>query len=430
MASEDLVVLEDPLGAELGDLAVLEPHRVQPARRRGRGPRATVTPAPASWSSSAAARPAKPAPTTTTSTSSHGEPSPCERRIPCATQGPTADREAASIRVGSRMTQTSRRLRARPTESRGASCEAGAAPSGPPEPGRHPGRLRPPGIGSLSPARPGHPGAARRGRTTHSCCPCTRTRSPTDTPIERNATLHVYNWADYLWPKMFREFEDRYSNYGVTVELTTFNDISDGHPEDDLGTGRGGRVLPGSVVDLAARDRRAPPAAHARADPEPDAATGPTSRTPSTTASGATRCRTRSTRRASRTDATTSPTRGPLDEQPLRHPVGPRVPGEGHRSTTTSARRSGWRCSATASSDVNTGDAGRDRHGEGRHPRPHRPDERPADDQRHLREDAAGRVLGRQLVVGRHRRRLRVQPAEGHSPDRSSGSGTRRAAAG
>src|SRR5207342_1573006 len=84
-----------------------------------------------------------------------------------------------------------------------------------------------PGIGALSPrdrdilespARPDNP----------QLLPLYQDPIPTDTPIERNATLHVYNWDQYLWPKLFREFEDRYSKYGVTVELTTFNDISDG----------------------------------------------------------------------------------------------------------------------------------------------------------------------------------------------------------
>ena len=84
-----------------------------------------------------------------------------------------------------------------------------------------------PGIGALSPrardilenpARPENP----------QLLPLYQDPIATDTPIERNATLHVYNWDQYLWPKLFREFENAYSSYGVTVELTTFNDISDG----------------------------------------------------------------------------------------------------------------------------------------------------------------------------------------------------------
>jgi spermidine/putrescine transport system substrate-binding protein len=42
------------------------------------------------------------------------------------------------------------------------------------------------------------------------------------TPIETNVTLHVYNWGYYLWPALFRRFEDQYKKYNVKVELTTF----------------------------------------------------------------------------------------------------------------------------------------------------------------------------------------------------------------
>ncbi len=51
---------------------------------------------------------------------------------------------------------------------------------------------------------------------------------PTDTPIEEGATLQLYNWKDYLWPKLYTEFEDKYADYGVKIEVTTFNDIAQG----------------------------------------------------------------------------------------------------------------------------------------------------------------------------------------------------------
>jgi spermidine/putrescine transport system substrate-binding protein len=51
---------------------------------------------------------------------------------------------------------------------------------------------------------------------------------PTDTPIEEGATLQLYNWKDYLWPKLYREFEAKYADYGVKIEVTTFNDIAQG----------------------------------------------------------------------------------------------------------------------------------------------------------------------------------------------------------
>jgi spermidine/putrescine transport system substrate-binding protein len=43
-----------------------------------------------------------------------------------------------------------------------------------------------------------------------------------DTPIETDVTLQVYNWGYYLWPALFRRFEDQYKKYNVKVELTTF----------------------------------------------------------------------------------------------------------------------------------------------------------------------------------------------------------------
>jgi spermidine/putrescine transport system substrate-binding protein len=45
----------------------------------------------------------------------------------------------------------------------------------------------------------------------------------TDTPIETDVTLQVYNWGYYMWPALFRRFEDQYKQYNVKVELTTFN---------------------------------------------------------------------------------------------------------------------------------------------------------------------------------------------------------------
>jgi spermidine/putrescine transport system substrate-binding protein len=84
-----------------------------------------------------------------------------------------------------------------------------------------------PGIEALSPAARDildHP-----ARTDHAqLLPLYVDPIPTATPIERNATLQIYNWSDYLWPKLFREFEDKYASYGTKIELTTFNDISEG----------------------------------------------------------------------------------------------------------------------------------------------------------------------------------------------------------
>jgi spermidine/putrescine transport system substrate-binding protein len=55
--------------------------------------------------------------------------------------------------------------------------------------------------------------------------PMTRDPIPTDTPIESGATLRVYNWADYLYRKVVKAFEEE---YGVTVEVTTYNNMEEG----------------------------------------------------------------------------------------------------------------------------------------------------------------------------------------------------------
>lgn len=42
---------------------------------------------------------------------------------------------------------------------------------------------------------------------------------------EKNATLQVFNWSEYLNPKLFKAFEKKYN---CTVQLTTFNDVEQG----------------------------------------------------------------------------------------------------------------------------------------------------------------------------------------------------------
>lgn len=44
---------------------------------------------------------------------------------------------------------------------------------------------------------------------------------------EMNATLQVYNYADYLSPDVVKSFEAKYAKYGVKVEVSTFNDYSE-----------------------------------------------------------------------------------------------------------------------------------------------------------------------------------------------------------
>jgi spermidine/putrescine transport system substrate-binding protein len=69
-----------------------------------------------------------------------------------------------------------------------------------------------------NPARPDHP----------VTLPLYEQPIAATTPIEKNATLQLYNWADYIYPHLLREFEDQYSKYNVKVTLTTFNDIDEG----------------------------------------------------------------------------------------------------------------------------------------------------------------------------------------------------------
>jgi spermidine/putrescine transport system substrate-binding protein len=48
---------------------------------------------------------------------------------------------------------------------------------------------------------------------------------PSDTPLEKGATLRVYNWADYFYKKTLKEFG---SQFDCTVEYTTFNNMEEG----------------------------------------------------------------------------------------------------------------------------------------------------------------------------------------------------------
>jgi spermidine/putrescine transport system substrate-binding protein len=54
--------------------------------------------------------------------------------------------------------------------------------------------------------------------------PLTREPIAADTPIE-SGTLRIYNWADYVYKKVVKAFEDE---YGVSVEITTFNNMEEG----------------------------------------------------------------------------------------------------------------------------------------------------------------------------------------------------------
>ena len=54
---------------------------------------------------------------------------------------------------------------------------------------------------------------------------------------EKNATLRLYNYADYIDPAAIKSFEKKYAKYGVKVTVSTFNDT-----DEALTKIRGGKV--------------------------------------------------------------------------------------------------------------------------------------------------------------------------------------------
>ena len=44
---------------------------------------------------------------------------------------------------------------------------------------------------------------------------------------ERNATLRLYNYADYIGPAVIKAFEKKYARYNVNVTVSTFNDTDE-----------------------------------------------------------------------------------------------------------------------------------------------------------------------------------------------------------
>jgi spermidine/putrescine transport system substrate-binding protein len=78
------------------------------------------------------------------------------------------------------------------------------------------------------------PGSVPAG-TTPSARPIARPESPVtlplrgqpiaaDTPIEKGATLRVYNWADYVWKKTMKEFEQKFD---CRVDYTSFTSLEE-----------------------------------------------------------------------------------------------------------------------------------------------------------------------------------------------------------
>jgi spermidine/putrescine transport system substrate-binding protein len=57
--------------------------------------------------------------------------------------------------------------------------------------------------------------------------PVSRDPIPTDTPIEEGP-LRLYNWTDYIYKGVVKGFEEQ---YGVSVEITTFNNMEEAIPK-------------------------------------------------------------------------------------------------------------------------------------------------------------------------------------------------------
>jgi len=65
---------------------------------------------------------------------------------------------------------------------------------------------------------------------------------PTDTPIEKGATLFVYNWADYIWKKTISEFEQKFD---CRVEYTSFTSLEEALQKITAGAIRPDVYFPG-----------------------------------------------------------------------------------------------------------------------------------------------------------------------------------------
>jgi spermidine/putrescine transport system substrate-binding protein len=44
---------------------------------------------------------------------------------------------------------------------------------------------------------------------------------------EQNATLKLYNWVEYIYKKVLKDFENKYKKYNVKVQLSTFNTMDE-----------------------------------------------------------------------------------------------------------------------------------------------------------------------------------------------------------
>ena len=215
----------------------------------------TMTLAPASWSSRAAARPAKPAPTTTTSTSATANPVLASDGYLVLLRATRLSR--GRIDPGWEQDDTSKgRLRARPTESQGVPARLGPRRRGTALPRRDPGRLRQARDRGALAARPGHPGEPREAGQPAAAAPVSGPDPHRHAHRAERDPARVQ-----LGPVPVAQAVPRVRGPVQQVRRDGRADDLQRHlrrdREDDLGPGRGGRLLPGSLVDLPAGDRRA-----------------------------------------------------------------------------------------------------------------------------------------------------------------------------
>src|SRR5690348_18398028 len=79
-----------------------------------------------------------------------------------------------------------------------------------------------PGVGSYWPAGSPYPLARQDSPVTRKLW-----REPIKSGLapEKGATLQIYNWSDYIWTKVVRQF---CAAYNCSYQITTFNNMDEG----------------------------------------------------------------------------------------------------------------------------------------------------------------------------------------------------------
>lgn len=93
-------------------------------------------------------------------------------------------------------------------------------------------------LGGPTPASSAAGGSASGSSSAATEIPIASPQNPVKWPInpgnepiasglepEMNATLRLYNYPDYVFKRVLKDFQAEYADYNVTVELSTFNDL-------------------------------------------------------------------------------------------------------------------------------------------------------------------------------------------------------------